>query len=62
MKNIWAKIPKEVGWIGQFGGMLAIMGGIYFEYRTGAHIGWIIFSGGCFIYTIFTKVAHAKRR
>jgi len=49
------------GMAGQWLGMLAVVGGIYFEYRTGAHIGWIILSVGSLIYAISTKIVHRRK-
>lgn len=52
---------KLFGMIGQWLGMLAVIGGIYFEYRTGAHFGWIVLTAGSLIYAISTKIVHRRK-
>ena len=61
MKNIWAKIPKELGWIGQFVGMLAIVIFIFLEIRYRAKVYLILPTIFSLIWATSTKIAHAKR-
>lgn len=61
MKNIWAKIPKEIGWIGQFGGLIVILILLYLEIKYGADIYLKLGTFFSFCWAVSTKVAHARR-
>lgn len=61
MKNIWAKVPKEIGWIGQFGGLIVISYLLYMEIKYGAHIFLTLGTTFSLIWAISTKIAHARR-
>lgn len=61
MKNIWAKIPKELGWVGQFGGLIVIIILLILEVKYRASIFLILGTTFSFIWAISTKVAHTKR-
>lgn len=52
---------KMWGFLGQWLGMLAILGGIYVEWRLGAHIGWATISLGSLIYAVSTKLVHRRK-
>ena len=48
------------GMVGQWLGMLAVIGGIIYEVHTGAHIGWVILTSGSLVYAISTKIVHRR--
>lgn len=62
MKSIWSKIPVQVGWIGQFGGLIVISLLLYLEVKYGAHIYLRLGTGFSLIWAISTKIAHARRK
>jgi len=62
MKNIWAKIPKEIGWIGQFGGLVVILILIRLEIKYEANVFLLLGTIFSFVWAVSTKIAHARRK
>lgn len=61
LKDMWSKVPREVGWIGQFGGLVVISLLLYLEVKHRASIFLILSTGFSLIWAISTKITHAKR-